>query len=121
RAGAIRLSAELGQVAAYVTRTLTIPAIPAAEPPAALPRPGGAEDTGPTTPTPRPQAWEQDAQPTAGPRAQARPRRQAGEDSGVMPAVEPQAWEQDDQPTVRTRPQGRPRPQPRARRQARDN
>ena len=118
RAGAIRLSAELGQVAAYVTRTLTIPAIPAAEPPAALPRPGGSEDTGPTTPTPQPQAWEQGDQPTVRtrpqgrPRPQARPGRQAGDNSGVMPAVEPQAWEQDAQPAARPRPQARPRRQP---------
>ena len=69
RAGAIRLSAELGQVAAYVTRTLTIPAITAAEP-EALPGPELIDDGGPRAQAAQPRDW----QPDASPRPQGRPR-----------------------------------------------
>ena len=112
RAGAIRLSAELGQVAAYVTRTLTIPAITAGEP-EALPGPELIDDG-----SPGPQAAQQrDWQPGAPPRPQGRPRPQARtrqrltDTSPPMPAVEPQDWQQDPPPAARPRPQGRPTPQ----------
>ena len=85
-AAAIRLSAELGRVAEYVTGSLTIPAIPAA----------GSQR----------QAAEDHAAPAlpgAGPRN--RPHRQAGPsyDSSAMPAPEPQVLPADRSPaTIRT-------------------
>jgi hypothetical protein len=102
RAGAIRLSAELGQVAAYVTRTLTIPAIPAASELTARPGPDGTPDTG-TALAAEPQARQPDAQPTAMPRPQVRPRPQARPRPGrvtqdlagpAKPDGEPAAWQQ---------------------------
>jgi hypothetical protein len=81
RAGAIRLSAELGQVAAYVTRTLTMPATPVGEP-QAQPRQHVAEDFAlPATPT---------AQPAV--RATARPRPQAAAEQYYTEGLDGQAW-----------------------------
>jgi len=115
RAGAIRLSAELGQVAAYVTRTFTIPAITAGEP-EALPGPEMTDDSGPAAAA-QPQDWQSGAPPAARPRSQgrprpqARPRQQLTDTSPPMPAFEPQDWQQDAPPTARPRQQGQPRPQ----------
>jgi len=86
RAAAIRLSAELGRVAEYVTGSLTIPAIPAA----------GSQR----------QAAEDHAAPAlpgVGPRD--RPRRQAGPNyaSSALPVAEPQVLPADRSPaTTRT-------------------
>ncbi|MGN6174640.1 MAG: hypothetical protein ACTHPS_17100 [Streptosporangiaceae bacterium] len=112
RAGAIRLSAELGQVAAYVTRTLTIPAITAGEP-EALPGPELIDDGGPGAQAAQPRDWQPGAspRPQGRPRPQARTRQRLTDTSPPMPAVEPQDWQQDAPPAARPRPQGRTTPQ----------
>jgi hypothetical protein len=111
RAGAIRLSAELGQVAAYVTRTLTIPAITAGEP-EALPGPE-LTDAGPAAQAAQPQDWQPGAppRPQGRSRPQAPPRQRLTDTSQPMPAVEPADWQQGPPPAARPRPQGRSRPQ----------
>ncbi|HEY3035721.1 MAG TPA: hypothetical protein VGJ54_13830 [Streptosporangiaceae bacterium] len=110
RAGAIRLSAELGQVAAYVTRTLTIPAITAGEP-EALPGPELIDDGGPGAQAAQPRDWQPGAspRPQGRPRPQARSRQRLTDTSPPMPAVEPQDWHQDG-PPAGPGPQGRSRP-----------
>jgi len=87
RAGAIRLSAELGQVAAYVTRTLTMPAIPVPERPA---QPGQyyTEDLdGRARPGGGPEAWDP-------------------EQAWAQESWEPEGWEPES-PVARLRPPGR--------------
>jgi hypothetical protein len=125
RAGAIRLSAELGEVAAYVTRTLTMPAIPVPEPPA-LPRRHVAEDFAlPATPTAEPAA-----RAAARTRSQARTGQYYTEDldgqarPGRGPATwqpeeawepetwEPGAWEPESPLAAQPRPQGRTHARP---------
>jgi hypothetical protein len=91
RADAIRLGAELGEVAAYVTMTLNMPAIPAPER-QPQPRRHVAEPFAiPAAPTAEPPAWA-----AAGPRSQARSGRYYTEDldSEVMPGAGPEIWEQ---------------------------
>jgi hypothetical protein len=93
RAGAIRLSAELGQVAAYVTRTLTMPAIPVPEP-QAQPRQHVAEDFAlPATP-----AAEPAARATARPGSQARTGQYYTEDldGQARPGGGPETWEPEE-------------------------
>lgn len=88
RADAIRLSAELGQVAAYVTRTLTMPALPVPEP-QAQPRHHVAEDFA-LRATPA-------AEPGARPAARPRPRpairpATAGLEAWPAPAESDDVW-----------------------------
>ena len=100
RAGAIRLSAELGQVAAYVTRTLTIPAIPAAEP-ADQPRQRGAEDFAIPVAQPR-------TRPATGPRTRPVPPPRRGPGSAAPRTSE--ARMRGQQPRHRPGPAGGHRP-----------
>ncbi len=93
RADAIRLSAELGQVAAYVTRTLTMPAIPVPEP-QALPRQHVVEDFArPATP-----AAEPEARAAARPGSQARTGQYYTEDLDrqARPGGGPETWEPEE-------------------------
>src|SRR5215469_268110 len=85
RAAAIRLSAELGRVAEYVTGSLTIPTVPAADP-----QRQAAED------------HAAPALPGAGPRD--RPHQQAGPSyaSSATPVAEPQVLPADRPPTTWT-------------------
>jgi hypothetical protein len=93
RADAIRLSAELGQVAAYVTRTLTMPTMPVREP-QAQPRQHVAEDfTLRATP-----AAESEARPAARLRPQARSSQCyiEGLDGQAKSAAGLEAWEAEE-------------------------
>jgi hypothetical protein len=92
RADAIRLAAELGQVAAYVTRTLTMPAIPVPEP-QAQPRQHVAEDFA-LRATP---AEEPAARAAARPRSQARSGQYYTEDldGQARSGGRPETWEQE--------------------------
>jgi hypothetical protein len=92
RAGAIRLAAELGEVAAYVTRTLDMPAIPAPER-RAQPRWHVGEDSAIPAAPAQPEAWA-----AARPRSQAQSGRYYIEDldSGVMPGAGPETWQAEE-------------------------
>jgi hypothetical protein len=90
RADAIRLSAELGEVAAYVTRTLPMPAIPGPEPQAQFRQHVAGDFALPATP-----AEELEA------RAAARPQAPSGQyyiedlDGQARSGGRPRTWEQE--------------------------